>query len=115
MIVIMMVARYAVVESRDNRTPPRWSGTSCLNVPQLLRKGFRYEANGLTSLCDDFTFGLALGLGLGLRLGLGLGLGLRLGVRGRIRVRVRVYEAPDHLGGARLSADSKSAVAMVIE
>ena len=67
------------------------------------------------SLCDDSTFGLALGLGLGLglRLGLGLGLGLRLGVRVRawIRVRVRVYEVPDHLGGARLSADSKFAAA----
>ena len=91
----------ALVESRNSRTPPSWSGTSFLNVPQLLRKGFRYKANGLTwevrrvgvgaSLCDDSTFGLALGLGLGL--------GLRLGVV------VRVHAAPDHLGGARLSAD----------
>ena len=44
-----------------------------------------------TSLCDDSAFGLALGLGLGL--------GLRLGVM------VRVHAAPDHLGGARPSAD----------
>ena len=27
----------------------------------------------------------------------------------RIRIRVRVYEVSDHLGGARLSADSKFA------
>ena len=38
----------AVVESRDSRTPLRWSGTSFLNVPQLLRRGFKYKANGLT-------------------------------------------------------------------
>ena len=34
---------------------------------------------------------------------------VRIRVRARVRVRVRVYEVPDHLGGARLSADSKFA------
>ena len=33
----------------------------------------------------------------------------RLHVRISFRVRVRVYEVPDHLGRARLSADSKFA------
>ena len=34
---------------------------------------------------------------------------IRVGVRAWIRIRVRVYEVSDHLGGARLSADSKFA------
>ena len=34
---------------------------------------------------------------------------VRIRVRAWIRIRVRVYEVPDHLGGARLSADSKFA------
>ena len=36
---------------------------------------------------------------------------IRIRVRAWIRIRVRVYEVPDHLGGARLSADSKFATA----
>ena len=37
---------------------------------------------------------------------------IRVRVRAWIRIRVRVYEVSDHLGGARLSADSKFATSL---
>ena len=39
---------------------------------------------------------------------------VRVRVRAWIRIRVRVYEVSDHLGGARLSADSKFAETLAL-